>query len=128
MLLVMQPNESEICREIAELHDNIIAAGIIQNQELIARFSKVKDPPASSERIKLLFAQPEILISICKTNEEFFGNILYLIVCFENSDLVFFPAVLGGTQRMLYVRMERSYRGEEILQKVYEYLEKRSTK
>ena len=121
----MALTEADICRDIAMLHDKILAVGVIENQELVARFSKVEDPPASRQRISLLFAQPELLISICRTNEEFFGKMKYLIICFDNSDFVFFPVVLGQALRILYIRMKRSYRGEEIMQKVYDYLEKK---
>ena len=117
-------NEAEVCRDLANLHENIIAAGIIEDQHLIARYSKVADPPISDERMKRLFAQPEILIGICRNTEEFFGGLLYCIISFEGSDLIYFPARVGDAERVLYFRTERTHRGEEILQRVYDYLEK----
>ena len=120
----MSINERKICEDIVTLHDNIIAAGVIRNQSLVTRFSRIPDPPVTDERLRILFAQPDIIIGICRNNEEFFGNLRYLIICFESSDLVFFPAYVEHEEEILFIRMKRSYRGEEILQKVYEYLER----
>jgi hypothetical protein len=120
-------NEQEICKEIANLHDNILAAGVIENQRLVARYSKVDVlPHPDEERIRLMFAQPEVLLSICKTTEDYFVTVHYLIICFENSDQIFFPHSADGESRIFYVRTKRNFRGEEIIQKVYDYLEHRA--
>jgi hypothetical protein len=121
-----EKTEQEICKEIANLHEYIIAAGVIENRQLAARFSKVGDPPAGEERLKILFAQPDIMLSIARTNEDFFGKLRFLILCFETSDIAFFPAYVRGTEKTLFIRMQRSFRGEEIVRKVYDYLEKKS--
>ncbi len=121
----MPMTEEDICRDIANLHDNIYAAGVIENQRLVARYTKLDDPPVSEEQLRLMFAQPEVQLSIAKTAEKFFGNIRYLIACFETSDFLYFPAIIDRKDKILYVRMKRTYRGEEILKKVYDYLGKR---
>ena len=121
----MSINENAICRDIANLDDNIFAAGVIANQELVARYSKIEDPPVTLAQLKLIYAQPEILISICKNSERFFGNLKYLLVCFDHSDFFFFPENVEGSARILYVRTKRTFRGEEILQKIYDYLRQR---
>ena len=124
----MPMNQDAICKDIAMLHDNILAAGVIEDQHLVARYTKIKDPQADDQRIKQILAQPEIIVSICKTNEDLFGDLRYMILCFDNSDFVYFPATIGSDTRILYIRMERSYRGEEVMEKVYEYLEAREGK
>jgi hypothetical protein len=97
-------DETDICRDIANLHDHVFEVGIIRNQTLVARYKKVNDPPANEERVKLMFAQPDVLLSICKTNEDYFGTLHYLIICFENSDFIFFPYAVDGESRICYVR------------------------
>lgn len=120
-------NEQDICKEIANLHDHILGAGVIDNQKIVARYSKVDERPyPDEERIKLMVAQPEILLSIGKTNEDYFGRLHYVVLCYENSDYIYFPATVDGISRILVIRVKRTFRGEEMLQKVYDYLERRA--
>ena len=123
----MSKDEYKVCKEIVSLHDNIYAAGVIQNQELVARYVKDDDPTAGldPEQVKLMFAQPEIVLSIFRTYESHAGPVQYFLVCHEKSDMLFFPAIVDGNDRILFIRMKRTFRGEEILQKVYDYLKER---
>ena len=119
-------NEQEICKEIANLHDYILAAGVIENQQLVGRYLKDDMPQPDEERLRLIFAQPEIILNILRTNEDYFGATSYLIICSEKFDFILFACGAGRESRMFYVRTKRNFRGEEILQKIYDYLEHRA--
>lgn len=119
-------NENQICKEIANLHHYIYATGIIDKQKLRARYSKIHenwDP--NDERVQMMLAQPEVLLSMSKTNECFFGALQYIIVCFEDSDIIYFPATIHGTSKILYIRVKRTFRGEEMIKRVYDYLKRK---
>lgn len=116
-------NENQICKEITTLHDNIYAAGIIDKQKLRARYSKMLenwDP--NDERIQSMLAQPEVLLNISKTNEYFLGPLKYIIVCYEYSDYIYFPATIDNTSKIFYIRVKPTLRGEEMIKQVYDYL------
>jgi hypothetical protein len=121
-------NEYDICRDIVNLNDNIYGAGIIDNQQLVARFVRKgkEEHLIDEERFKLMIARPEIIMSMIRTNEEFFGSLHYVILCFENSDFFFFSDPEGSKSRIFYVRMKRTFRGEEVLQNVHDYLGSRA--
>ncbi len=120
-------NDQDICRDIVHLNDNIYGAGIIDNQRLVARFVREGvEPSVAEERFRLMLAQPEIVMSISRTNEEFFGKMHYIIVCFEKSDILFFSDTKGRNSRIFYIRMKRTFRGEEVLQNVHDYLQNKA--
>jgi hypothetical protein len=119
-------NEQEICKEITNLHDNILAAGIVERQQLVGRYIKDDMPQPDEERLRLIFARPEIVFSILNTNEDYFGAVRYLIICSEKFDFIAFRYGADSESRIFYVRTKRNYRAEAILQKIYDYLERRA--
>jgi hypothetical protein len=119
-------NEQEISKEIANLHDNILAAGVLENQQLVGRYIKDNLPQPDEERLRLAFARPEIIFGILNTDHDYLGAVRYLIVSFEKYDLILFRHSAERESRILYVRTKRNFRGEEILQKIYDYLDRRA--
>jgi hypothetical protein len=119
-------NEQEICKEIAYLHDNILAAGVVENQQLVGRYIKDNLPQPDEERLRLTFARPEIVFSILSTDDDYFGPVRYLIISSEKFDFIVFRYGVDRESRLFYVRTKRNFRGEEILQKIYDYLERRA--
>ena len=121
-------NEQEICKEITGLHDNILAAGVIEDQQLVARYIKDDFPQPDEERLRLAFARPEIIFSILSIDEDYSGAVGYIIICAEKFDLILFRYGSDRKSRFFYVRTKRNFRAEEILQKVYDYLDRRTEK
>jgi hypothetical protein len=119
-------DEQQICKEITNLHDNILAAGVVENQQLVGRYIKDNLPQPSEETLRLMFARPEIIFNILGTNDDYFGAVRYLIISSEKFDYILFRYGADRKSRILYVRTKRNFRGEEILQKVYDYLGQRA--
>ena len=119
-------NEQEICKEIANLHDNILAAGIIENQQLVGRYIKDNFPQPDEERLRLMFARPEVIFTILNADSDYVGPVRYLIISSEKFDFIVFRYGADRESRFFYVRTKRNFRGEEILQKIYDYLERRA--
>ena len=85
-------NDKELCREIAGQDSNILGVGIIENLVLKAIFAKPGVPLPKEDKFSLMFAQSEILISIAKSNTDFFGSFRYVVSSFEKSDIMFLPS------------------------------------
>jgi hypothetical protein len=119
-------NEKEICKEITELHDNILAAGVVEDQQLVAKYARDNMPEPDQERLKLTFARPEIVFSMLNIDADYVGAVRYVIICTERFDLIVFRHGSERESRFFFVRTKRNYRGEEILHKIFEYLDLRT--
>jgi hypothetical protein len=113
-----------ICKEIANLHDNIASAEIVEKGVTIASHVKSGTLP----RLERLFAQTELYMSILQANAEHLGRPHYLMAHNDRTDLFFFPIVINGRKMVLVVRASISYTHEEIVNKLREYLGKLTPK
>jgi hypothetical protein len=91
----MSEDDMAICKAVVDMDSNILGAGIIENLELAAMHARPDVPLPKQEKFSLMFSQSEIMISIAKTNADFFGPFRYIVSSFQNSDIMFFPLNTG---------------------------------
>jgi hypothetical protein len=90
----------EQCKEIVALDDNIFLAAIVENANLLGlHFKKSMDPP-NEQRFKVLRVQTELMISMAKNNEDYFGELEYLMFHSKLLDMFLFPL---GKSRKLWI-------------------------
>jgi hypothetical protein len=109
-----------ICKEIANLHDNIVSAEIVEKGVTIAAHVKSGTLP----KLERLFAQTELYMNTLQANTEHLGKPHYLMAHNDNMDLFFFPTVINGRKMILAVRTSVPYTHEEIVNKLREYVGK----
>jgi hypothetical protein len=109
-----------VCKEIADLHDNIVSAEIVEKGITIA--SHVKS--SALTKLERLFVQTELYMSILQANAEHLGRPHYLMAHNDNTDLFFFPIVVNGRKMILVVRASLPYSHEEIVNKMREHVGK----
>ena len=111
---------THICKEIANLHDNIVSAEIVEKGITIAAHVKSGTLP----KLERLFAQTELYMKTLQANTEHLGRPHYLMAHNDNMDLFFFPIVINGRKMILVVRTSVPYTHEEIVNKLREYVGK----
>jgi hypothetical protein len=111
---------THICKEIANLHDNIVSAEIVEKGVTIAAHVKSGTLP----KLERLFAQTELYMNTLQANTEHLGRPHYLMAHNDSMDLFFFPIVINGRKMVLVVRISVPYAHEEIVNKLREYVGK----
>jgi hypothetical protein len=71
----MTANDYDICKAVAEMEDNILGVGIIEDMEVTALFYKRNVPVPKEEKFKLMVVQYEMIVSIVKSNTDFFWGL-----------------------------------------------------
>ena len=107
-----------LCKEIANLHDDIVSAEIVEKGVTIAAYIKSGILP----KMERLFAQTELYMSILQANAEHLGRPHYLMAHNDNTDLFFFPIVVNGRKMILVVRASVPNTHDEIVNKMREYV------
>ncbi len=103
-------NGTHICKEIANLHDNILSVEIVEKGITIAAHIKSGTLP----KLERLFAQTELYMSTLQANAEHLGRPHYLTAHNDNTDLFFFPIVVNGRKMILVVRASVPYTHDDI--------------
>ena len=111
---------THICKEIANLHDNILSVEIVEKGITIAAHIKSGTLP----KLERLFAQTELYMSTLQANAEHLGRLHYLMAHNDSMDLFFFAIVVNGRKMILVVRASVPYTHEEIVNKMREYVGK----
>src|SRR5687768_17918854 len=119
--LSMSMDGTQVCKEIANLHDNIVSAEIVEKGVTIAAHIKKSGTLPKLER---LFAQTELYMSILHANAEHLGRPHYLMAHNDSIGLFFFPIVVNGRKMILAVRASVPYTHDEIVNKMREYVGK----
>jgi len=119
-LLIISMDGDHICKEIANLHDNIVSAEIVEKGVTIAAHVKSGTLP----KLERLFAQTEFYMNTLQANTEHLGKPHYLMAHNDSMDLFFFPTVINGRKMILAVRTSVPYTHEEIVNKLREYVGK----
>jgi hypothetical protein len=119
-LLIISMDGDHICKEIANLHDNIVSAEIVEKGVTIAAHVKSGTLP----KLERLFAQTELYMNTLQANTEHLGKPHYLMAHNDSMDLFFFPTVINGRKMILAVRTSVPYTHEEIVNKLREYVGK----
>ncbi|HYX72584.1 MAG TPA: hypothetical protein VE732_07420, partial [Nitrososphaera sp.] len=85
----MSMDGTHVCKEIADLHDNIVSAEIVEKGITIAAHVK----SGTLTKLERLFAQTELYMNILNANSEHLGKPHYLMAHNDKTDLFFFPIV-----------------------------------
>ena len=109
---------TQICREIADLHDSIVGTEIVEKGVTIAAHVK----SGTLTKLEKLFIQTEFYMNVLSTNAEHLGRPHYLLAHNDSTDLFFFPIVVNGRKMILVVRASVPYNHEEIINKMREYI------
>ncbi len=117
-LFINSMDGTYICKEIANLHNNIISAEIVEKGITIAAHVKSGTLP----KLERLFAQTELYMNTLQANTEHLGRPHYLMAHNDSMDLFFFPIVINGRKMVLAVRISVPYTHEEIVDKLREYV------
>ena len=112
------------CREFVELDKSILLAAIIENANLLG--SHIKKPMVlpNEQRFKVFRIQTELMVSMAKNNEDFFGDLSYLMFHSKLLDVFLFP--IGRTRRLklLAVALKRPYDHDQTARKILAKLSK----
>ena len=100
---------THVCKEIADLYDNIVSAEIVEKGIAIAAHVK----SGTLTKMERLFAQTELYMSILYANSEHLGKPHYLMAHNDKTDLFFFPIVVNGREMILVVRASVPYIHED---------------
>lgn len=109
---------AEHCREIVELDKSILLAAIIENATLLGSYFKKPMVPPNEERFKVLRVQTELMVSMAKNNEDFFGELSYLMFHSKLLDVFLFPIGRSRKLKLLAVALKRPYDHDEIARKI----------
>lgn len=100
------------------LDDNILMASIIENANLIGVYSKKPMVPPNEQRFKVLRIQAELMVSMAKNNEDFFGELGYLMFHSRHLDMFLFPMSGSRKLRLMAVAVKQPYDHEDIVDRI----------
>ncbi|MGI0025654.1 MAG: hypothetical protein ACREA4_11000 [Nitrososphaera sp.] len=104
----------EHCKDIVQLHKSILLAAIIENANLLGSYFRRPMVPPNEQRFKVLRIQTELMVSMAKNNEDFFGELEYLMFHSKLLDVFLFPLGRGRSLKILTVAVKRPYDHQEI--------------
>lgn len=81
---------NESCARIAKVHPNIVITAWLRKNKAVAWHVAPGFPAPSADRHDIMGLQTEIIKSILKTNEEYFGKASYIMMSLENVDVFHF--------------------------------------
>jgi hypothetical protein len=102
---------THLCKEITNLHDDIVSVEIVEKGVTIA--SHIKS--GTLTKLERLFSLTELYTSTLQANAEYLGRPHYLLAHNDNIDLFFFSIVVNG-------RVSVPYTHHEIVNKMREYV------
>lgn len=115
---------TEHCKELCTLDDNILLAAIIENANLLGVYSKKPMAPPNEQRFKVLRIQAELMISMAKNNEDYFGELGYLMFHSMHLDMFLFPMGKSRKLRVVAVAVKQPYDHEDIVDRIMMQLSK----
>jgi hypothetical protein len=114
----------EQCREIVELDRSILLAAIIENANLLgSHFRKTMVPP-NEQRFKVFRIQTELMLSMAKNNDDYFGELSYLMFHSKLLDVFLFPMGKSRRLKLMAVALKRPYDHDQITRKILARLAK----
>ena len=111
----------ELCRQATLLHDSIVAAGVIEDGDLMGYFIRPKMPLQNAEKMGEMVMHANIVAVIGTTNEDFFGEFGYIMAHWKHADAFIFP-INVETPKLLAIRVMRPYDHEEVVQRVTDFM------
>lgn len=115
---------AEQCREVCLLDSNVLLAAVIENANLLGMHFKKPMAPPNEQRFKVLRIQAELMVSMAKNNEDFFGELGYLMFHSRHLDMFLFPMNKGRKLKIMAVAVKQPYDHKEIVDKVMGHLSK----
>jgi hypothetical protein len=112
-----------ICKEVASFHKNILGTGVIENGELTASYVKPNVPFPNEIKLKKILLQSHFITALAKSNEDYFGELDYVMIRWENSD-IFLHVLDYSVPKLFAFRIVASYNHERLLKKISSYLKK----
>ena len=106
------------CREVVELDRSILLAAIIENANLLGSYIKRPMVPPNEQRFKVFRIQTELMVSMAKNNEDFFGDLSYLMFHSKLLDVFLFPIGRSRRLKLLAVALKRPYDHDLIARKI----------
>jgi hypothetical protein len=108
----------EQCRDIVELDKSILLAAVIENANLLGSYFKKPMVPPNEQRFKVLRIQTELMLSMAKHNEDFFGELSYLMFHSKLLDVFLFPVGKSRKLKLLAAAVKRPYDHDLIAKKI----------
>ena len=115
---------AEHCRDVFLLDGNILLAAIIENANLLGVYSKKPMAPPNEHRFKVLRIQAELMVSMAKNNEDFFGELGYLMFHSRHLDMFLFPMGRSRKLRVMAVAVKQPYDHEDIVDRIMMHMSK----
>ncbi|HKU48385.1 MAG TPA: hypothetical protein VJP79_00420 [Nitrososphaera sp.] len=82
---------TSLCENVCNSTQNILAAWVFRDAELVSSFLKPSFPlPNSSEQKKFL-VQAHLMVSMASTNQQMYGKLNYVSGSFQHADYYIFP-------------------------------------
>ena len=106
----------EFCARVAKVHRNITITAWLHKGKAVAWYVAPEVPVPGEERHEIMGIQTEIVRSILKTNEDYFGRARYIMMSMENADVFHF--VGKDPDYGLSVIVRRPYEHEALVQGV----------
>jgi hypothetical protein len=100
------------------------SAAKIENANLLVVHSKKPTAPPNEHRFKVLRIQTELMVSMAKNNEDFFGELGYLMFHSRHLDMFLFPMNRSRKLKIMAVAVKQPYDHKEIVDKVMGHLSK----
>jgi hypothetical protein len=108
----------EHCKDIVELDRSILLVAIIENANLLGSYFKKPMVPPNEQRFKVLRIQTELMVSMAKNNEDFFGELSYLMFHSKLLDVFLFPVGKSRKLKLVAVAVKRPYDHDQIAKKI----------
>ena len=108
----------EHCKDIVELDKSILLAAVIENANLLGSYFKKPMVPPNEQKFKVLRIQTELMVSMAKNNEDFFGELSYLMFHSRLLDVFLFPIGKSRKLRLLAAAVKRPYDHDQIAKKI----------
>ncbi|HKU48832.1 MAG TPA: hypothetical protein VJP79_02680 [Nitrososphaera sp.] len=107
-----------------ELDKSILLAAIIENANLLGSYFKKPMVPPNEQRFKVLRIQTELMVSMAKHNEDFFGELSYLMFHSSLLDIFLFPIGRARKLKLLAAAVKRPYNHDLIAKKILNKISK----
>lgn len=115
----------ELCEAICKLDDNILGSALLDKGMIIAGFSKPGVTVPNEERFAKILFQLELITSLHRENEDFYGMLKYHTVQYAESSLFVFPTDKYGSEKPLILtfKASRPHSHDKISSQVEQLLE-----
>jgi hypothetical protein len=115
----------ELCEAVCRLDDNILGSALLDKGMIIAGFSKPGVSVPNEERFAKILFQLEVITSLHRGNEDFYGMLKYHSVQYAESTLYVFPTDKFGSEKPLILafKVSRPHSHDKISSQVEQLLE-----